>query len=129
MANFNSLQIAKAIVADNRISVSKGFLGFSTKVVYNPTGSIVKAYKKQYGVADGEKIQKLLALPVSQIKDKELKHFAAIDLGNYLLEELVDADRQFAALRLYRYEQLHYAPVTDLLVYEGEEAAIIASLF
>ena len=53
MANFNSLHIAEPLSADNRITVKKGFLGFGSKVVYNPTSSKVKSYIKEYSPAAG----------------------------------------------------------------------------
>ncbi len=50
-------------------------------------------------------------------------------LGNVLLEACVSDDKQFAALQLFRYGNLKYNPVTDVQIYEGDNAALISSFF
>lgn len=129
MANFNSLNISKVISTDSRISIKKGFLGFGTKVVYNPTLSKVKAFKKEYSPVDGEIIYLLLNLPIAQLIDKNIQKIPESSMGHYLLEGCLSQDHMFVALQLSRYINFCYEPVSDVKIYEGTEAEKIALLF
>lgn len=128
MATFNSLEIASTLSSDARIQIKKSFLG--TKVTYQPTGCSIKSSKKEYSVEDGEKIQAILSQPEDALLgNTDQKPFTEAGLGNYKLELCLAADRQFAALRLYRFSELCYTPVTDLKIYEGKAAERVAALF
>lgn len=129
MPSFNSLTMSSDLVNDSRISVKKSFFGLSTSVVYPATNSKVKAFKKEYDPDNGHMLQCIFTAD----KAKQPAMLAGLEtlkeshLGNYLLEQCVSEDHQFVALRLFHYQELRYKPVTPILVYEGEDAALVAS--
>ena len=129
MASFNSLHIAEPLSADNRITIKKGFLGFGSKVVYNPTSSKIQSYIKEYSPADGERITKILTRPVSEIDTAKTERFTESAIGQYMLEMCLSEDRKFVALQLQRFSDFSFKPVSELKVYEGDNAAAIAALF
>ena len=129
MANFNSLHIAESLSADNRITIKKGFLGFGSKVVYNPTSSKVQSYIKEYSPADGERITKILTRPVAEINTAKTERFTESSIGQYMLEMCLSEDHKCVALQLQRFSDFSFKPVSELKVYEGDNAAAIAALF
>lgn len=124
MASFKHMEIAPVVSAHEHIETKKGFLGLSTKVCYTPTRSEVDSIRNYYTPASGSAIQQFLLRfqsdPASAAK-------AALSLttdpnGNYSLEMCVSRDGHFMALQLFRYSDLAYQPITEVRIYEGQEA-------
>lgn len=129
MANINKLQMAKTICSDLRISIHKTFFGLSTRLTYNRTGSQVDAVQHGLTPAEGDHLSRILSQP----HDTLLNQAATTRLhpvvnGNYQLDTCISRDHQFAAIQLLKYIQLNYEPVSDVLIFEGNEAEKIASM-
>ena len=128
MSSFKSLDMAAAVSAYYNITVKKSL--FSTKAVYTPTGSPVKAMVLEYSPSEGEKVGRLLNMPsdkmASEIEQKGKPASGAN--GNYRLEVCLSDDRQFCALRLFHFEDFSYRPLFEPRFYEGKEVENIARL-
>ena len=49
--------------------------------------------------------------------------------GNYMAEVCSSRDGEFLAVLLFQFVQLSYAPVTDVLIFEGSDARVVKQLF
>ena len=129
MSSIKSLDMAVAVSAYKNISIRKSL--FSTKAIYTPTGSTVKAMALEYSPADGEKVQRLLDLPLDKMAaDIEQKGKPATGTnGNFRLEVCLSDDRQFCALQLFRFADFSYRPLFEPRFYEGTDVEYIAKLF
>ena len=65
MSNFKNLEMAAAVSAHKNITVKKSL--FSTKVIYTPTQSTVKDIILEYAPADGERVKRLLDMPLDKM--------------------------------------------------------------
>ena len=130
MANLKSLQRWKTICADARVSVSKSFFGMRTTAVYSSTQSVIDARIYEYTPDEGARLKRILDTPRFELA-KAIGNFRpqTVPNGNYMLECCISRDGRFVALQLLQYQQMNYEPVTETLVYEGEEAHIISRLF
>ena len=130
MANIKNLQMWNTICADARISISKSLLGLRTTATYTPTNSIVDAKSFEFSPADGDRLKRLLEAPKEKIA-------AAIDgfrpkatiNGNYIAELCVSRDGQFLAVQLLQFIHMSYEPVTSVLIFEGNDAIALRTLF
>ena len=108
----------------------KTLLGLSTKWFYAPTGSQLTATRREYSPTDGQILEQALNAP----SDKALAHLGCLKqlaqaaIGNYMLETVSSADKQFMAMRLYQYQQLAYRPVSPLCIFEGHDAEAVCRL-
>lgn len=130
MPNIKNLQMWNTICADARISVSKSLFGLRTTVIYNPTNSVVHAKSFEYSPVDGERLKRLLDTPHEKIADA-ISDFCpkAVVNGNYMVEVCVSDDGAFMAVQLLQFTQMSYEPVTDVFIYEGDEAQALKKLF
>lgn len=123
--------MAKAISQDSRVSITKTMLGLCSKVIYLPTGSSIKVFKAECSIETGRQMERIIKstdATFDQVVTAADK-FKEATLGNYLLEALVSADHEFVALRLYRFADLKYSPITSLTVFEGRKAKKVGKLF
>ena len=130
MANINKLQMGKTVCADERIAVSKALLGLRTRVTYLPTNSNVDVKTLEYSAADGDKLKAVLTGNRGEL-GKAVAGFRPQPTvnGNYLVELCLSADRAFVAVQLLRIAQMSYEPVSDVLMFEGDEARTVSQLF
>ena len=130
MANIKNLQMWNTICADARISISKSLFGLRTTVTYIPTNSIIDAKSFEYSPADGERLKHLLDTPKEKLATAidGFRPKATVN-GNYMTEVCVSRDGLFLAVRLHQFTRMSYEPVTDVLIFEGNEAKILSSLF
>ena len=130
MANIKNLQMWDSICTNNHISIHKSMFGLRTTAVYNPTGSIIDARVLEFTSADGEEIKRIL-LASSEERAKAIAGFRPkpITNGNYLAEVCTSRDGAFLAVRLQQFSILNYEPVTDVLIFEGDDAEGIGILF
>ena len=124
MAKFNKMEMASTISALACIKVSNTFFGLCQKLTYIPTQSPVVPIQQEYVPTAGEQLQRMLKLPVdkwaAELKAKGKPQPTAI--GKFRLEACVSDDRKFCALQLLSFGDTYYDPVTDVMVFEGEEA-------
>ena len=130
MANIKTLQMWDSICADSRISISKSFLGLKTTATYVPTQSIIDVKIIEYTQKDGERLLRILQTQqeklneaINDFRPKEVSN------GNYLLEVCKSRDGLFVCLLLKQFSQITYEPVTDALIFEGDKAKALSSLF
>lgn len=128
MAKLQNMAMWKDLAGDSRISTTKSLFGLCSKTVYSPTGSRITGSKREYSFETGEKIERAMKASA----DKKAGLLAAIGkmepttLGNYLLEECHSDDNGFAALMLHQYSQMSYQPVTEICIFEGDDAKTVA---
>ncbi|MBO7120383.1 MAG: hypothetical protein J6W03_08720 [Bacteroidaceae bacterium] len=130
MANIKNLQMWNDICVDARISIKKSLFGFRTVALYNPTGSIIDAHVLELSSDDGEQLKHILSAPREEIS-KAVAGFRpkAITNGNYLAEVCTSRDGNYLAVNLLQFSIINYEPVTDVLVFEGDEARAVGKLF
>jgi len=125
------MEMASKVVSLDSVSKKKGFLGLTTKYVYNPTNSQLNGrfieYKSEMeksllNILDGN-IDEMAKLPGGYLRNN------AADLGTLRLDICESADGNFYALQLFRYDQYIYKPLSDVKVFEGANAAEIQRLF
>jgi len=128
MSSIKNLEMAAALSAYQHIEIKKSL--FSTKVVYTPTQSQVKVYIQEYSPTEGERVERLLGMPLDKMAaDIQQKGKPAAGAnGNFRLELCLSDDRQFCALQLFRFGDFQYKPVFEPRFYEGKDVEAIALL-
>ena len=128
MSSIKNLEMAAALSAYQHIEIKKSL--FSTKVVYTPTQSQVKVNILEYSPAEGERVERLLGMPLDKMAaDIQQKGKPAAGAnGNFRLELCLCDDRQFCALQLFRFGDFQYKPVFEPRFYEGKDVEAIALL-
>ena len=128
MSSIKNLDMAAAVSAYKNITIKKSL--FSTKAIYTPTGSTVKAMALEYSPSEGEKVKRLLDMPLdkmaAEIQQKGKPATGAN--GNFRLELCLSDDRQFCAVQLLRFGDFQYKPVFDPRFYEGKDVESITQL-
>lgn len=118
------------VMALEDIAVKKSFMGLSTKLIYKPTGSVVKVKENEYTAEDGRNLENILSTEPENVEEA-IKKFpvSAAGIGNVKLEACISDDLQFAAIQLLSFKDFNYRPVCDMKVYTGKAAAAFAKLF
>ena len=129
MSSIKHLDMAAAVSAYKNITIKKSL--FSTKALYTPTGSTVKAMVLEYSPSEGEKVQRLLDMPLDKMAvDIEQKGKPKTGVnGNFRLEICLSDDHQFCALQLFRFADFSYRPLYEPRFYEGTDVENITKLF
>ena len=120
--------MAAAMSTYNNIVIKKTL--FSTKAVYKPTGSPVKAMVLEYSPSEGERVSRLLNMPFDKMVadiEQNGKPVAGAN-GNFRLEVCISSDRQFCALQMFRYGDFCYNAIGEPRFYEGDDAKTIAQI-
>lgn len=130
MANIKNLQMWNTICADARISISKSLFGLRTTATFSPTGSVIDVKTVEYSLADGEHMKRLLGTPREKLSAAiaGFRPQAAAN-GNYMAEVCMSRDDAYLAVQLFQFHQFSYEPVTDVLVFEGNDARTVRQLF
>ena len=128
MSSIKNLDMAAAVSAYKNITIKKSL--FSTKAIYTPTGSTVKAMVLEYSPSEGEKVQRLLDMPLDKMTaDIEQKGKPKTGVnGNFRLEVCLSDDHQFCALQLFRFADLCYSSLYEPRFYEGTDVENITKL-
>jgi len=130
MAKINHLEMGAEVMALDNIEVKKGFMGWSVKLIYKPTQSIVRIKEKEYSAEDGRRLESILATEPENIEEAISKFpVSAISMGNVKLQACLSEDFQFAAVQLLSFKDFDYKPITEVHFYEREAAKAIARLF
>lgn len=129
MSSIKNLDMAAAVSAYKNITIKKSL--FSTKAIYTPTGSTVKAMALEYSLSEGEKMKRLLDMPLDKMTaDIEQKGKPKTGVnGNFRLEVCLSDDHQFCALQLFRFADFSYRPFYEPRFYEGTDVEYVAKLF
>lgn len=130
MSNIKNLEMAEAVSSKSYISSKNSFFGLCQKTIYKPTGSIVRALTQEYSSDEGERLEKLLSIPLEKL-EAELawkSKPATTTTGNYQLQACVSDDHQFCAVQLFRFFDLMYHPLGEPCFYDGKEAETISKL-
>ena len=121
MSSIKNLEMAAALSAYQHIEIKKSL--FSTKAIYTPTQSLAKAIILEYSPSEGERVARLLDMPLDKMAaDIQQKGKPATGAnGNFRLELCLSDDHQFCALQLFRFADFQYKPVFDPRFYEGKD--------
>ena len=128
MSSIKNLEMAAALSTYEHIEIKKSL--FSTKAIYTPTQSLAKAIILEYSPSEGERIARLLDMPLDKMAadiQQKGKPVAGAN-GNFRLELCLSDDRQFCALQLFRFADFQYKPVFEPRFYEGKDAEAVALL-
>ena len=118
------------ICTDARISVSKSFFGLRTTAVYHPTNSELEASIIELSPADGGHVKSILESPKEELSQAIGDfHPKRISNGNYIVEVCNSRDGAFLAIQLRQFIHMNYEPVTEVLIFEGNEAHAIMRMF
>ena len=120
--------MATALSTYQHIEIKKSL--FSTKAIYTPTQSQAKAIILEYTPSEGERLERLLDMPLDKMAaDIQQKGKPATGAnGNFRLELCLSDDHQFCALQLFRFSDFQYKPVFEPRFYEGKDAEAVALL-
>lgn len=129
MPSLKDLEMAAAVSAHKNIDIKKSL--FSKKAIYRPTQSPIKVTIKDYTPTDGERLVRLLDMPldkmVADVQQKGAPKSAPI--GHFRFEVCLSEDHQFCAIQLFRFMDFKNSPVFDARFYEGKDVEMIAKLF
>ena len=119
-----------SICADARIGISKSLFGLRSTAVYNPTNSVIDARTVERSPADGEQVRRILSSSRENLAQANgnFRPKPVVN-GNYMVEVCTSRDRAFLAILLQQFTRMSYEPVTDVLIFENDEARTIAKLF
>lgn len=130
MTKLKNLQLWHTICTDARIFISKSLFGLITIATYTKTNSQLAAFNYEYSHDDGEKLKMILESPrehlYSKIGDFHPKKTVN---GNYMIEVCASRDGEFVALLIKQFIYMSYEPVSDVLIFEGNEAQVVNRLF
>ena len=119
-----------SICADARISISKSMFGLRTIATFSPTNSVIDANTFEYSPADGEHLKRLLDMPREKLASAigDFRPKPTVN-GNYMAEVCASRDGAFLAVQLFQFIRMSYEPVTDVLVFEGDDARVVKQMF
>ena len=131
MAKIKNLHMADAVISNNDIQVTSTFFGLGEKATYLPTDSRITARVYDYTASDGERMASLLSKGIDEIAQfvKNGNIVANVPIGNVRAEACGTADNQFLMVQLLRFIDFDYRPMTDVQVFVGSDAEVVASLF
>ncbi len=117
------------VVANKNIDVRESFFGLVKRAYYLPTESKINVSLKDLDIETGTRVKKLLDSHNDNLKEDvaELGEVKESPISNMRLEVCVSCDGQFAAFLLLRFVGIDYRPITDVKIYEGAEAELVAS--
>ena len=119
-----------SICADARISISKTLFGLRTTATFSPTNSVIDTNTFEYSPADGERLKRLLDTPREKLSAAigDIRPKATVN-GNYMAEVCASRDGAFLAVQLHQFTRMSYEPVTNVLLFEGDDARMMKQLF
>ena len=129
MPSIKNLEMAAAISAYKNVTIKKSL--FSTKGIYTPTQSPVGAMVLEYPPSEGERVERLLDMPLDKMAayiEQKGKPASGAN-GNFRLEVCLSDDHQFCALQLFRFADFSYHPLFEPRFYEGKDAEFVVTLF
>lgn len=129
MANFKNLNMAPELLSHQNLRVVSSMMGLSKKLVYITTGATVRATKYNYNADAVPQLERIIESDgkglAAAIKSCRA---SSVEIGNIELDACVSADKQFVALQLLQFSDYTYHPISKVAVFEGEQAALVASI-
>ena len=128
MLSLKPLDLAAAVSVYTNITVNKSLC--STKVIYTPTGSNVKAMVVEYSPSEVEKVRRVLDLPLEKMAadiSQNGKPATGVN-GHFRMELCLSEDQQFCVLQLSRYTDFNYHPLFEPRFYEGKDVEYLTKL-
>lgn len=130
MANIKNLQMWNTICTDAHVSVSKSLFGLRTTATYKPTNSVIEARTIELSREDGERLKNILTGSHKNLAEAIGNfHPEQVSYGNFMAEVCTSRDSAFVAVLLLQFQQLSYEAVTDVLIFEGEDAQAVKQMF
>lgn len=129
MPSLKDLEMAAAVSAYRNITVKKSL--FSKKAIYSPTQSPVKVMIEEYTPTEGERLARLLEMPLDKMVDDIQQNGAPkpAPIGHFRFEVCLSEGRQFCAIQLFRFVDFKYSAVFEPRFYENKDVEMIAKLF
>ncbi len=93
----------------------------SKKMIYRPTGSIIKDYSLFF---DNKYLNALINMFEKEAWEKGLI-LEACSTGQLRLDFLISLDKEFLAMQLFRYVGSLYIPITSMCYFVGDDASEI----
>ena len=130
MANINHLEMASAFKALPQVEIKKCFFGLSTSITYQKTSSKIRIIQNEYDAVNGKMLEELLYTSPEKLAEDgaPAKDIKKSSIGNYRLDVCLSDDKQFLATQLLRFVNFNYVEITDMKVFEGKAAEIIAEI-
>lgn len=112
------------------IEYQQKFFGLISHLIYSPTDSDVVYLSKYYVPSYLNDLQELFEKDEKTIIQQAAqgKHLKDTMNGNLCLELCWSADKQFVAIRLQRFSDLLYHPITDVRYFTGEAACAVSKI-
>ena len=118
------------ICTDAHVSVSKSLFGLRTTATYKPTNSVIEARTIELSREDGERLKNILTGSHKNLAEAIGNfHPEQVSYGNFMAEVCASRDSAFVAVLLLQFQQLSYEAVTDVLIFEGEDAQAVKQMF
>lgn len=118
------------ICTDAHVSVSKSLFGLRTTATYKPTNSVIEARTIELSREDGERLKNILTGSHKNLAEAiDNFHPEQVSYGNFMAEVCASRDSAFVAVLLLQFLQLSYEAVTDVLIFEGEDAQAVKQMF
>ena len=118
------------ICTDAHVSVSKSLFGLRTTATYKPTNSVIEARTIELSREDGERLKNILTGSHKNLAEAIGNfHPEQVSYGNFMAEVCASRDSAFVAVLLLQFLQLNYEAVTDVLIFEGEDAQAVKQMF
>lgn len=131
MQNIKNLEMAEAVSSKSYIRIENSFFGLCQKITYTPTGSLVKIITQEYSREEGERLERLLSMPVANLGTELASKGKPVTtaVGHYRLQACVSDDRRFCAVQLFCFFDLMYHPLGEPRFFEGAAAATVSRIF
>lgn len=130
MANINHLEMAAAFKVLPQVEIKKCFFGLSTSMTYQKTTSKIHIIQNEYDASNGKLLEDTLLTSPEKLVEVGVpaKGIKKSSIGNYRLDICLSDDKQFLATQLLRFVNFNYVEITDMKVFEGKAAEIIAEI-
>jgi len=130
MANALRMEMANDLISSGEVNIVSKFFGLSKDMVYTSTNSKVEGEVLEFKVEAEQEIKKLFNKSIEELSSMEehgIRRKVAT-LGNIKLDICKSEDNEFVAIRLYKYEQYEYKPISDLKIFKGNDAKTMLRL-
>lgn len=129
MANYKHMEMAEALSNDSRINISRGFLGLKTNLTYAPTSSKINLKVNEYAPDMEGRLTQLLQTDGKAMRSEvEKGKLPTVAVGPFRLEIACSQDYEYLAVQLFRFSNFNYSPMTEMKVYEGDDALAVSAL-
>jgi len=121
--------MASVILSHEHVREKKVMFGLITRYEYSPTGSVLRLDYKACGASTGETLRNALEKGVDELKSAlKSKKLDFVDIGSMQLAVCQSADHNFVALQLESYYGFMYHPVSEVIIFENDDAREVLSL-